>query len=66
MPGVPAKIAVVEMDGSNPRVLLSVGIRSPSYMTLDAVTQTLYFTDTFHRKVRSRAGVNEVKGNLDT
>ncbi|GFN87816.1 low-density lipoprotein receptor-related protein [Plakobranchus ocellatus] len=52
VPGVPAKIAVVEMDGSNPRVLLSMGIRSPSYMTLDAETQNLYFTDTFHRKLQ--------------
>ncbi|XP_035827354.1 low-density lipoprotein receptor-related protein 2 [Aplysia californica] len=50
--GVPAKIAVVEMDGSNPRVLLSAGIRSPSYMTLDSSSQSLYFTDTFHRKLQ--------------
>ena len=49
--GVPAKIAVIEMDGSNPRTLLSNGIRSPSYMALDYTSQSLYFTDTFNRRV---------------
>ncbi|XP_059178824.1 low-density lipoprotein receptor-related protein 2-like isoform X2 [Physella acuta] len=52
VPGVPAKIAVVEMDGSNPRVLLLGGIRTPMYMTLDTQTQSLYFTDTFHNKLQ--------------
>ena len=51
VPGVPAKIAAVGMDGSNPRVLFSIGIRSPSYMTIDTDSQSLFFTDTFHRKV---------------
>ncbi|CAG5126006.1 unnamed protein product, partial [Candidula unifasciata] len=50
VPGVPAKIGVMDMDGSNPRVLLSVGIRNPAYLTLDTQSQSLYFTDTFHRK----------------
>ena len=49
--GIPAKIGVVEMDGSNPKVLLTNGIRSPSYMTIDTLTQSLYFTDTFNRRV---------------
>uniref|UniRef100_A0A2C9KAN0 EGF-like domain-containing protein n=1 Tax=Biomphalaria glabrata TaxID=6526 RepID=A0A2C9KAN0_BIOGL len=52
VPGVPAKIAVVEMDGSNPRVLLSAGIRTPMYMTLDTQSQSLYFTDTFNNKLQ--------------
>lgn len=48
---MPAKLAVMDMDGSNPRMLLSVGIRTPAYLTLDTQSQSLYFTDTFHRKV---------------
>ncbi|RUS81822.1 hypothetical protein EGW08_010414, partial [Elysia chlorotica] len=39
------------MDGSNPRVLSSVGIRSPSYLTIDSESQSLFFTDTFYRKL---------------
>ena len=55
VPGVPPKVSVANMDGSNAHPLMMTGIslRQPSHLALDTNSQILYVSDTYYYKVRS-------------
>ena len=54
VPGVPPKVSVANMDGSNAHPLMMTGIslRQPSHLALDTNSQILYVSDTYYFKVR--------------
>ncbi|ESO92116.1 hypothetical protein LOTGIDRAFT_175728 [Lottia gigantea] len=49
--GVPAKIGVMNMDGTKSKVLVSTDIRVPQYLTIDINNQALYWSDSFHQDI---------------
>ena len=53
LPGIEPKVAMVNMDGSSPRLLLfrGVNLRMPSHLALDTKNGILYISDTFNYKV---------------
>jgi len=51
--GVPAKIAVVDMDGSNPMILVDKDIDRPEAITVDVENKKLYFSNQFPGYVSS-------------
>lgn len=55
VPGVPPKVSVANMDGSNahPLMMTSISLRQPSHLALDTNSQILYVSDTYYYKVRS-------------
>lgn len=53
--GIQMKIAVMNMDGSNPTILVNSGLRKPEYIALDTKNDMLYWSDPFYQRVRSIA-----------
>ncbi|ESO82185.1 hypothetical protein LOTGIDRAFT_170222, partial [Lottia gigantea] len=66
--GVPAKIGVMNMDGTKSKVLVSTDIRVPQYLTIDINNQALYWSDSFHQDTdsepKSPGGLTVYKNRL--
>ena len=45
--GVPAKIGVANMDGTQSKILLKDNLTQPEFLTLDPDTEMLYFSSSF-------------------
>ena len=49
--GVPAKIGAANMDGSEPKVLVSKNMERPEFLTIDLQKEVLFFSTSFKPKV---------------
>ncbi|XP_071103874.1 low-density lipoprotein receptor-related protein 2-like [Haliotis cracherodii] len=49
--GIQMKIAVMNMDGSNPTILVNSGLRKPEYIALDTKNDMLYWSDPFYQRI---------------
>ena len=59
--GVPAKIGMANMDGSNPEVLVRDNMTNPEALTLDPETEMLYFSSSFKPKVSDvTSGITDI------
>ncbi len=51
--GVPTKIGRVNMDGTNPKVIISDDLDMPEFLTVDIQKQVLYFSSSHNPRIES-------------